>query len=67
VGIAQLEEPALDLVLQAGAVLPRVEAARVLIVPDYALSEVGERAKGRTGRGEDAAAEWVVQASYAVM
>src|SRR5262249_57955396 len=59
--VADFEQPALELVLQVRAVLPRVEAARILNVPRHARTEIGERTERRTRRRENAAAERIVE------
>src|SRR5213079_2570169 len=61
VGVAQLEQPAFDLVLQVGAVLPGVHAARIGIAPRNALSEIGQRPQRRAAGRKDAVAVRVVQ------
>ena len=45
VRIANLEEPALELMLDMQAVLPRVSAPGILVEPIHSLAKVGQRAE----------------------
>src|SRR5262249_42860977 len=61
VRVADLEQPALELMLQVQAVLPRVKPVRIRIVEINTGSQVGERSQRGSSGAENSSAEWICQ------